>query len=965
MSSDLARFRTRLEGQSGPQFWRSLEELGQSADFRACLEREFPAGASEWDEADAGGGMHRRQFLTLMGASLALAGLSGCTPRSREKIVPYVDQPEQIIPGQPLYYATAMPLNGFGRGILVETQMGRPVKIEGNPAHPDSLGATDAITQAAILGLWDPDRSRAPFVGGQLSTWNHFQSELLDVLAKTHATQGQDLAMLTERTNSPTLVRQLEAFRQKFPRASCYEWSPRMTGRFHFLPEYGFDEADLIVSVGSDFLVDQPGSLRHTRQFAGRRRVQNGQVIPNRLYVLESTPTLTGAMADHRLSAPPDRIAAVLRRLGGAADEKLDEKETVFAQQLASDLLKYAKSTMVVTGETEPAQIQDLAAGLKELRQPWLEVEDGLALLTHALATGGIKNLIILGGNPVYTAPSDVPFGEALAKAGFSAHLSLYRDETSQRCRWHLPETHFLEAWSDILASDETATIMQPAIEPLYAGKSAHEVLAMLNEEFSTSGYDIVRATWKKAHADDFETFWQQSVHDGFVAAPTSGETTGRVIEGLIEVSKAPASQVVAGADYLLIRPDPTVGDGRWANNGWMQELPKPLTKLTWDNAALIGPAMAARHGLRSGDVVELRVEDRAVEAPVMILPGQADRCVTVHLGYGRSHGGHVATGRGFNAYELQSTASRWCAPGLQIRRLGRTYAFATTQTHFNMEGRDLVRVASLEDFRAHPNFAQPELQNRPSLLPAHAPLGSKTYAWGLAIDLSTCTGCNACVTACQAENNSPVVGKDQVSRGREMHWIRIDSYFEGPPDDPKMLHQPVMCMHCEKAPCEIVCPVAATVHNSEGLNTMVYNRCVGTRFCSNNCPYKVRRFNFLEYSAPADSAEAQGHNPNVTVRRRGVMEKCTYCVQRINEVRIGAELANRPIRDGEIKTACQQACPAEAIVFGNLLDPDSLVSRRKREPVNYGLLEELNTQPRTTYLARIRNPGANPKEGA
>ena len=962
MPPDLAQYRARLAGQSGPQFWRSLEELGQSAEFRACLEREFPAGASEWDEAEASGGMGRRQFLTLMGASLALAGLSGCTPRSREKIVPYVDQPEQIIPGQPLYYATAMPLNGYGRGILVETQMGRPVKIEGNPAHPDSLGATDAVTQAAILGLWDPDRSRAPFVGDQLSTWNHFQSELLDVLTKMRATQGEGLAVLTEPTSSPTMGRQLDEFLVKFPHARSYEWSPRAKLRTNFPAATDFGRADLIVSVGSDFLVDQPGSLRYTRQFAARRRVQDGQAQPNRLYVLESTPTLTGAMADHRLSAPPDRIAAVLRRLSGAAEEKLDDREDAFARQLVADLAKHAGSSVVVTGEMEPALIQDLAQGLGKRGQPFIDhAADELVVLSDDLAAGRIKNLIIFGGNPVYTAPADLRFAAALAQASFSAHLSLHRDETSQRCRWHLPATHFLEAWSDIVGSVGTSTIMQPAIDPLYAGRSAHELMAMLGEDSVASGYEIVRATWKAARPEDFETFWQQSIHDGVVAPPEPGRTQRE----LIAPPKYVPPQVVDGADYLLLRPDPTVGDGRWANNGWLQELPKPLTKLTWDNAALIGPALAARHGLKTGDVVELRVDNRAVEAPVMILPGQADRCVTVHLGYGRTHGGHVATGRGFDAYKLQTTANRWCAPGLQIRQLGRTHEFATTQTHFNMEGRDLVRVANLDEFRANPNFAQPALQNRPSLLPALAPLGSQTYAWGLAIDLSTCTGCNACVTACQAENNSPVVGKDQVSRGREMHWMRIDSYFEGPPDDPKMLHQPVMCMHCEKAPCEIVCPVAATVHNSEGLNTMVYNRCVGTRFCSNNCPYKVRRFNFLEYSAPPDSAEAQGHNPNVTVRRRGVMEKCTYCVQRINEVRIGAELANRPIRDGEIKTACQQACPAEAIVFGNLLDPASLVSRRKREPVNYGLLEELNTQPRTTYLARIRNPGAANREGA
>ncbi len=973
MNPALEQYRARLAGQSGPQLWRSLEELGNTPEFRACLEREFPVGAAEWPEADeAGGGLARRQFLKLAGASLALAGLAGCSPRTREKIVPYADQPEQIIPGKPLFYATAMPLNGYGRGILVETEMGRPVKIEGNPAHPDSLGATDAITQAAVLGLWDPDRSQAPTLNGQISTWNKFESELLDVLKTMRASQGEGMAMLIDPSTSPTLNRQLTQLNDTYPKMRFYRWAPAAVAgpALEVLNDLG--KADLIVSVGSDFLVDQPGSLRYTRQFSARRRVEGGQVQPNRLYVLESTPTLTGAMADQRFSGPPDRVAAVLRRLGGAAGEPLDAHEEAFVQQLSADLERHRASSAVVVGAMEPAEIRELAAALRTEGKPQPEAPpvDQLWFLTAEIVSGFVKNLFILGGNPVYASPANLRFGECLAKVSFTAHLSLYRDETSLCCRWHLPETHFLEAWSDIVSSNGTPTIIQPAIEPLYAGKSVHEFVSLLAEDFQPSGYDIVRETWRAnssaAPAADFETFWQQSVHDGIVDAQAPRFFGGGF--GWSDDSQHPViaePKLAAGTDYLLIRPDPTVGDGRWANNGWLQELPKPLTKLTWDNAALIGPAMAARLGLKTGDVVELRVADRAVEAPVLILPGQADRCVTLHLGYGREHVGHVADNRGFNAYRLQATwENRWLAAGLKIRKTGRTYELATTQHHFSMEGRDIVRVADLDKFRAQPEFAQSAPADRPSLLPALPPLGHASYAWGLAVDLSTCTGCNACVVACQSENNIPVVGKDQVSRGREMHWIRVDRYFEGPPDDPAILHQPVMCMHCEKAPCEIVCPVAATVHNDEGLNTMVYNRCVGTRYCSNNCPYKVRRFNFLEYSPPEDSSFAQRQNPNVTVRRRGVMEKCTYCVQRINEVRIGAELQNRPIRDGEIKTACQQVCPAEAITFGNILDPNSLVSRRKREPVNYGLLAELNTRPRTSYLARIRNPGPGKEAG-
>jgi MoCo/4Fe-4S cofactor protein with predicted Tat translocation signal len=932
------------------RLWRSLDEWDNSPEFRTWLEREFQAGASEWPDA-----MGRRQFLSLMGASLALAGLTGCSPRSHEKIVPYVDQPEQIIPGKPLIYASAMPLNGYGRGILVETQMGRPVKIEGNPTHPDSLGATDAITQAAVLELWDPDRSQAPFLQGNISDWSDFEAELIDVMTKAAAAQGEGLAVLTEFSTSPTLRRQMAELLRKFPKAAWYQSPPGGTVQQPLPPETDFGKYDLIVSIGSDFLIDQPASLRFTRQFAARRRVQGGKIEPNRLYVMESTPTLTGAMADHRLSAPPDRIAAVLRRLGGAVAEPLDAREDAFANDLAADLAANAASALVITGETEPPEIHELAAALGKTpaRLPLAFPAAQLHQLAQDLDSGVVRQLLILGGNPVYTAPPELHMAERIAKATFTAHLSLGLDETSQICRWHLPEAHFLEAWSDILASDGTPTIIQPAIDPLYGGRSIHEILSLLSGDSRPSGYDIVRMTWEPGVKSDFDTFWQQSLHDGIVKAPSP--IPAAPIAG--PSGPIPKTNLSANANYLLIRPDPTIGDGRWANNAWLQELPKPLTKLTWDNAALVGPTMAQRLGLKTGDMVELRVADRSIEAPVLILPGQADQCVTVHLGYGRKSAGSVGTNRGFDAARMQTAESPWIASGLAVRKTGASYTLACTQHHFNMEGRDIVRVANVNEFRAHSDFAARKLPVEPSLLPSAPPVGHASYAWGMSVDLSTCTGCNACVVACQSENNVPIVGKDQVALGREMHWIRVDQYYQGPPEDPAVLHQPVACMQCEKAPCEIVCPVAATVHNDEGLNTMVYNRCVGTRYCSNNCPYKVRRFNFLEYSPPANSSEAQRQNPNVTVRRRGVMEKCTYCVQRINEVRIAAELQDRKIRDGEILTACQQVCPAEAITFGNLLDPGSLVSRRKREPVSYGLLAELNTMPRTTYLARIRNP--------
>jgi molybdopterin-containing oxidoreductase family iron-sulfur binding subunit len=937
--------------------WRSLEEWDNSPEFAKRLEREFPAMASEWPDA-----MDRRQFLSLMGASLALAGFAGCSPTAHEKIVPYVDQPEQIIPGKPLIYATAMPLNGYGRGILVETQMGRPVKIEGNPAHPDSLGATDAITQAAVLELWDPDRSQAPFLEGEVSDWSDFEAELISVLSKAEAAQGAGLAVLTEFSTSPTLHRQIGDLLKKFPKLAWYQSAPAFPVWQPIPPGTDFGKLNLIVSVGSDFLIDQPASLRFSRQFAARRRVEGGRATPNRLYVFESTPTLTGAMADHRLSAPPDRLAAVLRRIGGAMTEHLDAREEAFANNLAADLAAERDSSIIVTGETEPEEIRSLAAALGRTPAPAPPVAPAgqFEQLATDLDNGKVRQLLILGGNPVYSALPDLRFSERMAKASFTAHLSLLFDETSQRCRWHLPAAHFLESWSDILASDGTPSIIQPVIEPLYGGRSAHDILSLLGGDVSPSGYDIVRMTWEPAVKNDFDAFWRQSLHDGIVKAPSP------VAPATIGDSSAvpPTVGLKGDTNYLLIRPDPTIGDGRWANNGWLQELPKPFTKLTWDNAALISPAMARRLGLKTGDVVELRLSNNSVEAPVMILPGHADRCVTVHLGYGRTSAGHLGSNRGFDAGLLRTTAQPWTASGLAIRKTGGGYELACTQTHFNMEGRNIVRVADLSEFQVDPNFAAPELPWEPSLLPPAQPVGRPTYSWGMTVDLSTCTGCGACVVACQAENNIAVVGKEQVAMGREMHWIRIDQYFQGTPDNPSVLHQPLLCMHCEKAPCEVVCPVAATVHNDEGLNTMVYNRCVGTRYCSNNCPYKVRRFNFLEYSPPADSSEAQRQNPNVTVRRRGVMEKCTYCVQRINEVRIAAELQDRKIRDGEILTACQQVCPVEAITFGDIQDPRSFVARRKREPVNYGLLTELNTYPRTTYLARIRNPRERKEQG-
>jgi molybdopterin-containing oxidoreductase family iron-sulfur binding subunit len=600
------------------------------------------------------------------------------------------------------------------------------------------------------------------------------------------------------------------------------------------------------------------------------------------------------------------------------------------------------------------------------------------------MAAGRVELLVIIGGNPVYTAPADLRFAEHLGKVGTRVHLSLYDDETSALCHWHIPEAHYLESWSDTRAYDGTVSIVQPLIAPLYNGKSAHELLAVLIDQPNRSDYDIVREHWQNQHSSgtlptvtqqSFEQFWRTALHEGFIAGTASAAKRLALKTDWMTSDSGLRTPDSSQSLEIIFRPDPTIYDGRFANNGWLQELPKPLTKLTWDNAAMVSPATARRLGLSSTtgwrggehgtiytDIVELEYRGRTVRAPIWIVPGHAEDCVTVHLGYGRTQAGKGGTGVGFNAYALRLSDAAWFGPGLTLRKTDERYPLACTQFHHNIEGRDLVRSTSLEEYRQHPAFAQEghESARNPSLYPKDEYPG---YAWGMAIDMTTCIGCNACVVACQAENNIPIVGKTEVMHGREMHWLRIDTYHKGDSANPETYYQPLPCMHCENAPCELVCPVAATTHSAEGLNDMVYNRCVGTRYCSNNCPYKVRRFNFFQYADWDTPSLKLLRNPDVTVRSRGVMEKCTYCVQRISRARIEAEKAGRPIRDGEIVTACQAACPAQAIVFGNINDPNSRVSQLKAEPRNYGLLAELNTQPRTTYLAAIRNPNREIEE--
>jgi MoCo/4Fe-4S cofactor protein with predicted Tat translocation signal len=950
------------------QYWRSLEELLGTEDVPEDLDREFRIPIDS--------GVNRRELLTLMGASIALAGLTGCTRQPTERIYPYVKPPEEVVPGEPLYYATAQVHGGYARGIVAESYEGRPIKIEGNTLHPASLGGTDVYAQGFLLNLYDPDRSQTLIERGEIRPWSAFLASTRLALEKERPARGAGLRFLTTSVSSPTLAAQMASILQAFPEARWVAWEP--AGRDNVYegarlafgevaePCYAFDRADVILSLEADFLGVGPAQPRAVRDFASRRRGENS----NRLYVVESTPSLTGARADHRRPLTPAQIEAFARAVAGAVGVvPARAAADPFADAVAKDLSAHRGSGLVVAGESQPATVHAMAHAINQtlgnvgttvryidpvLAGPMSQAA-ALAELASDMRAGRVSTLAILGGNPVFTAPADLRFAEAMEKVPLRLHLSLYDDETSRLCHWQIPEAHSLEAWSDARAFDGTATILQPLILPLYGGKSGHEFLAAFSDQPEKSGHDLVYEHWKgRLPGGDFEAAWRRALHDGVVAG-TAFPPRALAARGL-----SPATPARESADTLtaLFRPDPTVWDGAYANNGWLQELPKPLTKLTWDNAALISPSTSERLGVSTEDVVELFLDGRKITAPIWVMPGQADGCVTLPFGYGRTRGGRIANGKGFDAYPLRSGAGLWSRAGLETRKTGSHYPLVTTQHQYRMEGRALVRAVTAEQYRRDPAVVQRMGEHPPGPADTLYPkLPTGSYAWGLSIDLSACVGCNACVVACQSENNSPVVGKHEVSRGRAMPWIRIDRYYSGGLENPDTLFQPVTCMHCENAPCETVCPVAATVHSAEGLNQMVYNRCVGTRYCSNNCPYKVRRFNFFLYADFKSDLWKMVRNPEVTVRSRGVMEKCTYCVQRINRARITAERENRPIRDGEIVTACQQACPAEAIVFGNLDDTGSLVAKARAEKRQYGLLAELGTRPRTTYLASISNP--------
>jgi molybdopterin-containing oxidoreductase family iron-sulfur binding subunit len=966
---DLGALRQGLRPQSGREYWRGLEELAETQEFRDFLEQEFPQHAENFGQA-----VNRRQVLQVMGASMAMAGLTACAPPVH-KIVPFVSPPEQMIPGQPLYYATAFPQNGIAGGILVESNMGRPTKIEGNPEHPGSLGATDTATQASILDLYDPDRSSSVAHLGLISSWVSFLAMLTGERNAAKANQGERLRILTGTVTSPTLADQLNGLLKGLPRARWHQYDPagadnvRAGARLAFGEavdtSYRFDQAEVILALEADFLRAGPGTLRYTREYARKRRERLDQGEVNRLYVAESTPSTTGAMAEHRAMVRACEMESLVRALLDPAGAH--PAHGAFLQAVRADLERHRGRSIVLAGPEQPAIVHALVhqlnaqlgnAGKTVIYTAPVEASpvdqaQSLKELAEDMHAGRVDLLFVLGGNPVYNAPADLGFREAIRKVRQAIHLGLYQDETAELSHWHVPEAHYLETWSDTRAFDGAVTIQQPLIAPLYGGKSAHEVLAAF-ESAPRNGYDIVRDYWRRQKPGaEFESWWRKALHDGVIPG-SEAPVKNVAFKGPLP----PASPAPTPGLEITFRPDPYLGDGRQSNNGWLMELPRPLSKMTWDNPAYIAPATAQRLDLQNGDVVELEAGGRKMRLPVWIQPGQTPDSITLHLGFGRWRAGRIGTGAGFNTYQLRTSAAPWFVTGAQLTKTGGTYRLAPTHNHHSMVERDLVRVGSVEEYRKHGGKLE-DVTHHLSVekLSFYPEWKYDGYAWGMAVDLTSCVGCNACVIACQAENNIPTVGKDQVIAQREMHWIRIDRYYRGTVDDPDTVFQPVMCQHCESAPCELVCPVNATVHGPEGLNEMVYNRCVGTRYCSNNCPYKVRRFNFFAYTDWSTPSLKLLRNPNVTVRSRGVMEKCTYCVQRINRARIEAEKQERKIKDGEVITACQAACPAEAIVFGDVNDPASRVAKLKKHNLNYALLEELNTRPRTSYLARLRNP--------
>jgi molybdopterin-containing oxidoreductase family iron-sulfur binding subunit len=960
-------------GESGAtaDYWRSVEELlGVEA-----AHDEFPEGASE------SATVSRRSFMSLLGASAGLAGLSACVQEPKEKILPYSRQPPEITPGKSLHYATSMVLDGYATGLLVAAREGRPIKIEGNPEHPASLGPTGVFQQAALLQLYDPQRARSVLSANQPSTWEEFARRF----GRQPGDDGAKTRLLLEPTSSPLIGALLQRLSSELPGLKTYFHTPvdlqqaarvfRTVAGEPLQPIYDLTKARIIVSLASDFLSTKtPFSIRYARQFADGRRLQSPADEMNRLYVVESALTVTGMTADHRFARKPSELftfasallaeliaqgaspagmpAAIAQRFRGSSTDAA-------AKAVASDLLKHRGACVVMAGDEQPSSMQLLAhlindalgnvgRAVRYVRSPIIDAggpSHDLRTLKEEIQAGGVKKLLVLEGNPAFTAPADWDFAALLSKVPQSAYLGLFTNETAAHTTWFLPATHFLESWGDARAVDGTASIVQPLIAPLYRGRTVSEVLAILLGQPNVSAYSQLRDFWQAQQP------WEEVVQRGFVTGGAAPEVTPKVNWEAAEKLLAPTT-VNGGVEVTWVL-DSKVHDGRFANNGWLQELADPVTKQTWGNAAWMSPKQAAKINVESGRKIRISRAGRMIEIPVLVVPGHADDCITLLLGYGReADGEELARGVGVNTYRIR-TSDALVSGTASIELAPTREELAITQTHWSMQGRHIAVAQDLAKFR-----------EKPEISPAKEPIlslyksfdAAPPHQWGMAIDLSTCTGCSTCVVACQAENNIPIVGKDGVLKSREMHWLRIDRYFTGSPDAPGVVTQPMLCQHCEKAPCEYVCPVNATTHSPDGINEMTYNRCVGTRFCQNNCPYKVRRFNWFNYNADKAPTLRMMMNPQVTVRARGVIEKCNFCVQRIRNAQITAEVEGHPLRDGDVKTACQMACPTNAIVFGNVADSSSAVAKLHKSPRTYSVLDELGTQPRVKYLARIRN---------
>ena len=1065
--------RDRILGESGKDYWRSVEEFVDAPEFEEFVKREYPAHGQEWNDP-----VTRRSFLKVMGATLAFAGLSGCVIQPAERIVPYVRANEDMLPGKPLFFATAMSVGGVATGLLAKSFEGRPIKLEGNPEHPGSLGSTDVLAQASLLDMYDPDRSQEVTYRGSPKTWQSFTTELRTAVVENGKDGGAGVRILTETVTSPTLLAQIKQLTTELPNAKWIQYEPinndnaiagaKLAFGSPAHAVYKFDKAERLLSLDADIF--SGFNPRYIGDAIKTRALSEDKKEMSRMYVVETTTTLMGSKADHRIAVKPSQVPeiakAIAKALGVADANTIYTENAAWIAAMAKDLNEHKGKSLVVAGDNQPPVVHALAhamnAALGNVGQTVVYTEplspsdktqvEQLRELIGDIDGGRVKMLVILGGNPVYKTPVDLKLNlERMNKIALRVHLGLHADETADLCHWHISEKHYLEMWSDVRAYDGTISIVQPLIEPLYDSKSAHELLQLFfRENYDKKDYDIVKTFWQtqnitpaatpvaaketiaiaehpqlsatpaKADANSkqasptaaketitvaerpkatpkpatvpagsggpktFEDNWRKAVHDGVVpntALPAKSVTANTAF--LSQPETKPAS---LGSLEISILPDPGVYDGRFTNNGWLQELPNPLTKIVWENVALVSPKTATRLSLNrsndpreisggergtafintkgqnmSADMVTLTYQGAKIEkpVPVWISPGQPDDVITIYTGYGRTRAGRIGTGLGYSAYDVQRSDAMNFGTG-EIVKTGEKATIASSQIHFNMEGRDILRVFDVDVFEADPMVGhQEDFYSKSMYDPT---LYQKQYAenhkWGMTIDLNSCVGCNACVLACQSENNIPVVGKEQVERGREMQWIRIDAYFTGADiNNPDGLHfQPVLCQQCEQAPCEVVCPVTATVHNPEGLNDMVYNRCVGTRYCSNNCPYKVRRFNFLLYQDWDTPQYKLMRNPEVTIRSRGVMEKCTYCIQRIAAARIESEKDGRKIIDGEIVTACQSACPTGAIIFGDMNDPLSRIAKSKKDHRNYNLLNELNTQPRTTYLAGLKN---------